>query len=475
MTRKPFTPRPYQIPMLEHMFEHQRGANWGPMGVGKTLAGLTYLDALEITDPGPALVAAPDRVAVSTWPDEAEKWDHLRNIEVVPITGNAKQREAALRKPGNVFTINYENVPWLREHIRVNKRDKWPFKKFIGDEATRLKSFRLRQGGKRARALAELAHSRIKYFLEFSGTPASNGLKDLWGQLWFLDRGARLGLTYTAFMQRWFQIIQGGDGRPLVTPLPFAQEQIQDACRDICMSLDVKEYFNLKDPIVTVIRVELPARARALYNKMEKELFIEVEGHQVEAFNSASRTMKCLQLANGAIYTTDTVEWTEEYDERSNWVEVHDAKLQALESVVEEAAGAPILVAYHFKSDLARLLRTFPKGRALDRNPATIREWNAGHIPVLFAHPKSAGHGLNLQDGGNILVFFGHNWNLEEYLQIIERIGPTRQAQAGYDRAMYIYHLVAVDTVDEIVMQRRDSKREVQDLLLAATKRKRYG
>ena len=169
-----------------------------------------------------------------------------------------------------------------------------------------------------------------------------------------------------------------------------------------------------------------------------------------------------MEPANAAIYT----------DEDGSWAEVHDAKLQALEDVIEEAAGMPVLVAYHFKSDLARLQRAFPKGRHLDKNPQTIRDWNAGKIPVLFAHPASAGHGLNLQDGGNILAFFGHNWNLEEYLQIVERIGPTRQAQAGHDRPVFIYNIVANDTIDELVIARRESKREVQDLLLEAMKRK---
>jgi SNF2 family DNA or RNA helicase len=173
--------------------------------------------------------------------------------------------------------------------------------------------------------------------------------------------------------------------------------------------------------------------------------------------------MKCLQLANGAAYVGE---------DSTAWEEVHDVKLQALEDSVEEAAGAPVLVAYHFKSDLARMLKAFPKGRHLDKNPATIRDWNAGKIPVLFAHPASAGHGLNLQDGGNILVFFGHNWNLEEFQQIIERIGPTRQLQAGHNRPVFIYHIVAKDTIDELVMARRESKREVQDLLLEAMKRK---
>src|SRR5690606_28827470 len=192
-------------------------------------------------------------------------------------------------------------------------------------------------------------------------------------------------------------------------------------------------------------------------------MFLQIGESEVEAFNAASRTMKCLQLANGAIYTDDT---------GSAWAEVHDEKIQALESIVEEAAGMPVLVAYHFKSDLARLLKAFPKGRHLDDDPQTIRDWNAGKIPVLFAHPASAGHGLNLQDGGNILAVFGHNWNLEEYQQIVERIGPTRQAQAGHKRPVFIYHIIAKDTVDELIMERRDTKRSVQDILLNAMKRK---
>lgn len=458
MTRQAFTPRAYQHQLIGHMLDLPRCGGWAGMGMGKTVSTLMSLDMLELVEPGPALVLAPLRVAASTWPDEAKKWGNLRNVEVSAVIGTPEQRRAALRRPASIYTTNYDNLVWLVEELG----ERWPFRKVVADESTRLKSFRLRQGGKRAQALAQVAHCKVDRFIELTGTPSPNGLQDLWGQAWFLDRGQRLGRTWEAFVQRWFRSIPGDNGFTRIEPMPFAQEQIEDRMRDLCLSLDARDWFDIRQPIENVIRVELPKRARALYEDMEREMFMQLDGHEIEAFSAAAKTIKCLQIANGAAYT----------DEAGNWSEVHDAKLQALEDVIEEAAGMPVLVAYHFKSDLARLLRAFPKGRHLDQDPQTIRDWNAGKIPILFAHPASAGHGLNLQDGGNILVMFGHWWDLEQYQQIVERIGPTRQAQAGHDRPVFIHHIVAADTIDEIVMARRESKREVQDLLLEAMKRK---
>ena len=461
MTTQHFTPREYQETILEHVLHTPRCAVYAGMGMGKSVATLTALDILELTEPSPALVLAPLRVASSTWPDESLKWSHLKNTKVSAVVGTPAQRRAALKVDASIYTTNYENLPWLVEHF--GKR--WPFRKVVADESTRLKGFRLRQGGVRARSLGRVAHSKVDRFIELSGTPAPNGLVDLWGQAWFLDKGQRLGRSFGAFTSRWFQSIQVGADRNAVRlePLPFAQSQIEDRLRDLCLSLDARDYFNIDEPIVTAVRVDLPPKARRAYREMEKEMFIELEcGTEIEAFNAASKTIKCLQLANGAIYTDDT---------GGKWTETHDAKLQALESIVAEASGMPVLVAYHFKSDLVRLQKAFPRGRQLDKDPQTIRDWNAGKIPVLFAHPASAGHGLNLQDGGNIIAFFSHWWNLEEYQQIIERIGPTRQAQAGHDRPVFIYHIIATDTVDELVMARRESKREVQELLLEAMKR----
>lgn len=454
-----FIPRDYQVIALAHIMNNDRCALWASMGMGKTTVCLTAIDMLQLLSDAPALVLAPKRVAATTWPEEAAKWDHLKHLVVTPILGTAAQRAHALTVKSDVYTINYENIPWLVEHCG----DKWPFKTVIADESTRLKSFRSRGGSKRARALAKIAHKHIDRFIELTGTPSPNGLIDLWGQAYFIDGGKRLGYSFSAFKDRWFKTTQVGAQRFAVRldPHDFAQKQIQSALSDVCLTLDAHDYFDIAKPIINNVYVELPAKARKLYDDMEKEMFFELMGDDIEAMNAAAKTVKCLQIANGAVYNVD-----------KEWLPIHDAKLEALESIAEESAGMPILVAYHFKSDLARLQKTFKQGRVLDSDPKTIKEWNEGKIPMLFAHPASAGHGLNLQHGGNILVVFGHWWNLEEYQQIIERIGPTRQAQAGYDRPVFIYHILAKDTVDDLVLERREGKRSVQDILLEALKRK---
>ncbi len=456
-----FAPRLYQNMIIEHILDTPRCGVYAGMGTGKTVSTLSALEILEVFEPGPTLVVAPLLVASQTWPDEALKWEHLKDFKVVAVTGTVEQRMQALRQKANVYTINYENLPWLVGYLGTD----WFFEKVVADESTKLKGFRVSQGSVRARALGKVAHSKVKRFIELTGTPAPNGLKDLWGQTWFLDRGQRLGTSFSAFTSRWFKQIQVGADRNAVQLVPHdhSQAEIHDKLKDICISIEAKDYFDISEPITTTIEVELKGKARKVYDDMENEMFIELsENTEVEAFNAASKTMKCLQIASGAIYT----------DEQGNYQAVHDLKIKALESIIEEAAGMPVLVSYHFKSDLERLLKAFPQGRHLGKEPKTIRDWNKGKIPVLFAHPASAGHGLNLQDGGNILVFFSHWWDLEQYQQITERIGPTRQAQAGHDRPVFVYHIVAKDTMDTVVMERRESKREVQDLLMEAMKKR---
>ena len=453
---KPFKPHPYQIQMIEHIIGRARCALWVFMGGGKSVSTLTALDILSLTedDVYPALVLAPLRVAKTTWPEEVKKWDHLKRVRVRAIVGSETERHLAARAPAEVYTCNYENLPWLVAYWG----DNWPYKTIVADESTKLKSFRLRQGGSRAQALGKVAHRKAKRFIELTGTCAPNGLNDLWGQMWFLDIGERLGRTYDAFKSRWFQRSYDGYG---VVPLDHAQKQIQDALRDVCLTIKAEDWFDLRAPIVQNVMVDLPIKARKHYAEMEKEMYTQLTAHAVEAFGAAERTLKCLQLASGALYTS-----------KDEWEVVHDEKVAALESIIEEAGGEPVLVAYHFKSDLARLKKHFPKGRHLDKSPQTITDWNDGKIPLMFAHPQSAGHGLNLQYGGRILVYFSHWWALEDRLQIAERIGPVRQLQAGFDRNVFIYNLIARDTVDELVIARNDEKKSVQDILIDAMRRK---
>lgn len=473
--------RVYQRLALDFLGEHRRCNLYAGMGIGKTVIVETLLDLLNLSGhtTQPTLILAPKRVASLTWPDEVQDWEHLQHLDVSPVVGTEKQRIAALQRDVPIYTANYDILPWLMEHLG----DRFPFGTVVPDESTRLKSFRGSQqvskkgagfvrggGGVRSRAIAKVAHTKVQRWINLSGTPSPNGLIDLWGQMWFIDQGARLGRTFSAFTGRWFRAVPGSE-RGQLEPLPFAQEQIQDAIRDVTLTIEAKDWFDLKEPIINKVRVQLPPAVRDLYRKMEREFFFEIEGHGIEAFDTAAKSQKLLQLANGAVYLDPEVPNDDDPRARA-WKVVHDAKIEALESIVNEAAGMPVLVAYNFKSDLARLLKAFPKGRHLDANPQTARDWNAGKIPLLFAHPASAGHGLSLQHGGNILAFFGLNWNLEEHLQIIERIGPTRQAQSGYDRPVFLHYIVAEDTIDDTVLLRLSTKRRVQDLLLEAMKRR---
>jgi SNF2 family DNA or RNA helicase len=453
--------------MIEHELLVPRNLLLAGMGLGKTAGTLRCLDALQLVEPGPAIVFAPKRVAQSTWPDEAAKWDNLKNIVVQPIVGTAAERRAALKRDASVYTTNYENAAWLVEELG----DRWPFKTAVADEATRLKNFRLRNGGVRAQALAKIAHKYVTRWINLTGTFVPNGVIDAWGQTWFVDQGQRLGRTFGGFKDRWFRPVPDGRGYFNWEPHAHAFAEITAALRDICLSVEAGDHFKLPPLVLNTIYVDLPGPAMDVYRRMEREMYAEIAGAPVEAFNAAGRTIKCLQLANGAAYI-DVDRLDEDTANIREWREVHDVKLQAVESVITEANGQPVMVAYHFRPDLVRLQRAFPQGRVLDDDPQTIRDWNARRIPVLFAHPESAGHGLNLQDGGNILVFFGHWWALEPYLQIIERIGPTRQAQAGRtEQPVYVHHIVARHTVDQLVMRRRETKRGVNDLLVESMKR----
>lgn len=446
----------YQWELVDKIVATKRVNLFVPMGLGKTATVLTALDALKLTeDCFPVLVLGPLRVVSTTWPEEVAKWEHLRHMKVSVVTGTKAEREAALGRKADIYAMNYDNLQWLGDHCQTRG---WPFKTLVADECSKLKGFRTRQGSARARVLGQYAHEHCDRYIGLTGTPASNGLQDIWAITWFVDKGQRLGRTFSSFSQRWFGSDWSGYG---LVPHAHSQGEIQELIKDVSVSLKAEDYFDLKEPLRNNIMVDLPTDARELYRDMEMQMFAELAGSEIEAFSAAAKSMKLRQFANGAVYT----------DDAGNWAQAHDVKIEALQSVIEEACGAPVLVAYHFKSDLERLRKAIPKARELDKNPKTIRDWNAGKIPVLLAHPASAGHGLNLAQGGSTLVFFGVNWNLEEHLQIIERIGPTRQAQLGTGRLVHIHYILARDTIDELVMQRLINKRSVQDILLEAIRR----
>ena len=460
MTRRTYAPRPYAAAATNHLNAHERCALWAKPGMGKSVITLTWLDTLHniVGESAPTLVLAPLRVARDTWTNEVQKWEHLRGLSVVPVIGDAKQRAAALRQDAQVYTTNYETLVWLRDHFQ-NLGRAWPFRTVVADEATKLKGFRLRQGGVRAQAIGQVAHKHVRRWINLTGTPASNGLEDLWGQTWFLDAGQRLGRTFSAFRDRWFRPIKVGQFNRWA-PTEWAQEEIQQRLSDICLTLDPKDWFDLRDPIVNVVYVDLPASAKVKYRELERELFTMIGSTEIEVMNAAARSMKCLQLANGAAYVDP-----ERYGEGA-WVEVHGEKLDALEELAEETGDDPLLVTYQFRSDLARLLKRFPDGLDLSRKDH-LEAAKAGKGKLWFGHPASMGHGVDgLQEHCNTVVFFAQDWNLELHDQVLERVGPMRQLQAGKNRPVFIHHIVARDTIDEGVFDRVSSKRSVQDALM---------
>lgn len=453
---KTFTPRPYQRLIIDHILQHDRSLVWAGMGLGKTVSTLMAVRTMqEIDGLGPALILAPLRVAQSTWPDEVKKWDAFKGMRVSVVTGSAAAKKAALNAEADIYCTNYESIELVVEHF---KGKRWPFSIIVADESTRLKSFRVHQGGKRAHALGTVAFES-PIFIELTGTPASNGYLDLWGQQWFIDKGEALGKSMRQYQEMFFRPIRVGNNAFAVRYdlMPGMDKAITDRIAKYVLRVNAEDWFDIEKPIAVTVEVALPPGAMKTYREMERDFFTELDGDAIEAASAAVKSNKCLQIASGEVYV----------DDRQSAVKhIHSAKIEAMKSIVAEANGMPILVAYVFKHEASRLKQAFPESKLLDKNPQTIRDWNAGRIPMLLAHPASCGHGLSLQDGGNILVFFGTGWNLEHHEQIIERIGPTRQAQSGHPRPVFVYSIVAKGTLDEAVQERIKTKRDVLDILM---------
>lgn len=415
------------------------------MGMGKSVSTLTAIsDLFDGFAVNKVLVIAPLRVANSVWAQEKDKWDHLRHLNVSVCTGTEKQRIAALQRDANVYVINRENVVWLVDHYKK----KWPFDAVIIDESSSFKN----PSAKRFRALKKVL-PYTNYMVLLTGTPSPNSLMDLWPQMYLVDFGDSLGRTVTGFRQRFFEQHYGGYRWKI---REGCSEKIHSLISDRVISMSAEDYLELPDRIDLIENVELPASVFKKYKELESTLLAELDtGEEIEAISAAALANKMLQFANGAAY----------HDEYKNWAEIHAEKLDALSDLVEDNPDENILVAYNYRFDLDRLQKRFPKSVVLDKEQDTIDRWNRGEIKMLLAHPASAGHGLNLQSGGSMIVWFGLNWSLELYQQFNARL--HRQGQT---KPVRIVHIVSKGTIDERVMLVLKDKDAVQANLLQALK-----
>lgn len=430
---------PYQHRAVQYILDHPTCALWLDMGLGKTISTLTAIaDLIDVCAVERALVIAPLRVARTVWAQEASQWRHTRKLRVASILGDQKQRLTALRRDADVWVINRENVPWLVREAG----GRWPFDCVVIDEASGFKSSK----SQRWRALRNV-RKHIDRIVELTATPSSNGLVDLWSQIYLLDQGERLGKTKTGYLQRYFDADHWGRKW---TPKPSADATIRERLRDIVLSMQASDYLTMPDLVDVTIKVDLPIASQRVYKALEHDLIVQLGSDTVNAASAATLATKLLQVCNGAIYTEDGTS------------HLHDAKLDALQELREENPDEPMFVAYAFRSDEARLRERFPDAVSVTEYDA-IGRWNAGDISMLIAHPASAGHGLNLQHGGSIVVWFGLTWSLELYEQTNGRL--YRQGQT---RPVRVVHLVAQDSIDERVLSALRSKHDIQRDLVSA-------
>ena len=449
---KVYTPHVYQDHATKHIMENDASGLLLDMGLGKTISSLTAIQRIlfDRFDDYKILIIAPLRVARDTWSDEIEKWAHTQLLTVSKILGPEKDRLAALNTEADIHVINRENVVWLVDHYKK----KWPFDFVIIDELSSFKS----PSAKRFKALKKV-RPLIKKIVGLTGTPAPNGLRDLWAQVYLLDQGERLGKTMTAFTDRYFKPGRMGKNAhgALITydyvPKEGAEAEIYEAIGDICISMKSEDWLDLPDRIDVMHEVKLEGKALQDYKRLERDYILEFEAGDVEASTSAVLRGKLLQLANGAVY-----------DENKKPVEIHDLKLDALEDIIEGANGKPVMVAYWFKHDLARILARFPQAVKFETSDH-LSKWNDGKIDLMLIHPMSAGHGLNLQHGGSTMVWFGLTDSLEAYQQTNKRL--HRQ---GQKERVIIHHIVAKGTVDEDVIASLTNKDATQDALMVAVK-----
>lgn len=440
-----YNPHNYQQFACDFILEHPVCCLMLDMGLGKTIITLTalWLLALDCFDISKVLVIAPKRVATDTWPKELSKWEHLTGLTASLVVGNPRQREEALDRPAFLYIINRENVSWLVENHR------WDFDTVVIDELSSFKSNRTERF-KAMKKVRPLVHRVIG----LTGTPAPNSLLDLWPQMYLLDMGQRLGRFVTGYRERFFT--PDKRNREIVysyKPRDGAEDAIYSLISDICISMKAVDYLDMPERIDNRIEVEMNAKEKKIYDDFCRDMVVQIGDEELDAVNAGVLSGKLLQMANGAVYGDD-----------HKVLPIHSRKLDALEDLVEAANGKPLLVAYWYKHDLARIRERFPEARCIDTSK-DISDWNAGKVPLALIHPASAGHGLNLQEGGCTIVWYGLTWSLELYQQLNARL--WRQ---GQKHTVVIHHIVTRGTHDEDVMKALENKDMRQSNLIAAVR-----
>ena len=441
-----YNPHSYQEYAVKFIESHPISALFLDMGLGKTSITLTAVNELlfDSFEVRKVLVIAPLRVARNTWCDEIKKWDHLRNIKYSIVVGTEKERIFALNKRADIYIINRENVDWL-----VKKSGyKFDFDMIVIDE---LSSFKNHQS-KRFKSLMKI-RPKVKRIVGLTGTPSSNGLMDLFAEFKVLDLGERLGYFIGQYRNTYFKPDKtNGAIVYSYKPLPNAEDSIYERISDITVSMKASEYLKMPELVVSNYKVEMSEYEKKQYDEMKKNLICEIKDGEITVSNAGSLSNKLSQFANGAVY-----------DDEQNIVEIHSRKLDALEDIIESMNGKPLLVAYWYKHDLQRIKKRFDVREI--KTSKDIADWNKGKIPVALIHPASAGHGLNLQQGGSTLVWFGLTWSLELYQQTNGRL--YRQGQKN---TVVIQHIVTKGSIDEQILKALERKNKTQEDLIEAVK-----
>lgn len=441
-----YNPHSYQEYAIKFIESHPISALFLDMGLGKTSITLTAVNELlfDSFEVRKVLVIAPLRVARNTWCDEIKKWDHLRNIKYSIVVGTEKDRISALNEKADIYIINRENVDWL-----VNKSGyKFDFDMIVIDE---LSSFKNHQS-KRFKSLMKI-RPKVKRIVGLTGTPSSNGLMDLFAEFKVLDLGERLGYFIGQYRNTYFKPDKtNGAIVYSYKPLPNAEDSIYEKISDITVSMKASEYLKMPELVISNYKVEMSDNEKKQYDEMKKNLICEIKDGEITVSNAGSLSNKLSQFANGAVY-----------DDEQNIVEIHSRKLDALEDIIESMNGKPLLVAYWYKHDLQRIKKRFDVREI--KTGKDIADWNKGKIPVALIHPASAGHGLNLQQGGSTIVWFGLTWSLELYQQTNGRL--YRQGQKN---TVVIQHIVTKGSIDEQILKALERKNKTQEDLIEAVK-----